>query len=187
MTPSLKREVFPFLNALYQKVLRAQALPEDATILSLEELRQGYHPLMKEYGMGFLAHHIKVDAPLWVWAVPLYRQYREQCLSILSYAILREGEVLKILEDTHEQQAIIGTISQLYGWRALVGTGLDLKGKGILSEKDMEQSLFYYAQVGRNLDAQIIYQDYCELRRRIDGYYQSGEHLQKIAAEVLLL
>ncbi len=185
LTPRLNREVFPFLNALYQKVLRAQALPEDPTILSLEELRQGYHPLIKEYGIGFLAYHIKDEAPLWTWAIPLYRQYREQCMSILSYAILREGEVLKTLEDRQEQHAVIGTIGQLYGWKALVGTGLDLKDKGIFSEKDIEQCLFYYGQVGKGPDAQVVYQDYCKLRTRIDISYEPGEELQKVADEVL--
>ncbi|MBA2391405.1 MAG: hypothetical protein H0V70_01515 [Ktedonobacteraceae bacterium] len=185
LTPLCSIEVFPFLRSFFQQVKRAQALPEDPTLLSLEELRQGCHHLMEEYGLGFLADHIKENDDLWHWALPLYQEYREQCLSILNYAIVRESTFLETLTDPKEKHAVITSIAQLYGWSAIVATGLDLKDGGLFSEEDIKKSLSYYGQMRKRSDAKQVYQRYSELRSRVDPSYIPSEELQTLVDAVL--
>ena len=185
LTPLCSIEVFPFLRSFFQKVKRAQALPEDPTLLSLEELRQGCHHLMEEYGIGFLADHIKENDDLWHWALPFYQEYREQCLSILNYTIVRESTFLETLTDPKEKHAVITSIAQLYGWSAIVATGLDLKDGGVFSEDDIKKSLSYYGQMRKRADAKQVYQRYYELRSGVDPSYIPSEELQTLVDEVL--
>jgi hypothetical protein len=189
IAPKCTVEVFPGLRALYAKVMRAQALPEDPSLLSLEELRQGYHRLIVEYGnvrdgLGFLAMHM-TKGYVWSWALSLYQEYREQCLAILSYATERERAYLDILKTRGEKYDVVESIAQLYGWRALVATGLDLKHKGIPSEEDMMRCLSYYEQIRKYSAARAIYQSYCELRHQIEPDYTPSEALQKRAEKVI--
>jgi hypothetical protein len=185
LTPRCNVEMFPFLTMFHPKVMRAKAPPEDPTLLSLEELRQGCHRLMEEYGLGFLAKHMKKGNSVWFWARPFYRQYREQCWNILSYAITRESTYLDTLNDVKESHEVIEWIAQLFGWRAIVATGLDLKGEGSFSEEDIMQCLSYYGQMRKRSDARDIYQRYSTLRSEIDPAYEPGEELQKLVDEVL--
>ncbi|GHO91547.1 hypothetical protein KSF_015950 [Reticulibacter mediterranei] len=179
-------EVFPIMANFYKQVAQAQALPlaDAPVLLTLEQLRQGCHHVMKEYGEGFLAFHMK-KGYVWSWALPFYKHYREQCLAILAYANQREQEYLKTCETAKEKYEVIEHIAQLYGWQALVSTGLDLKDKGVYSERDMERCLAYYGNVKKRSAARAIYHRYCELRSRIDPTYEPGEALKKRADEVL--
>jgi len=186
LAPSCQVEVFPFLQSFYAKVVhaQAQALPAEAERLSLQELRQGCHHLMDEYGDGFLATHMK-KGYIWPWALPFYRTYQEQCLVILSYATQRERDHLATLTTAKEKAVVIASIAQLYGWRALVGTGLDPKDGGIPAEQDMEHCLFYSGRARKYSAARAIYMRYLKLRARIERDYEPGEALASRAEEVL--
>ncbi len=183
-------EIFPVLTALFQKVTRAETLPEPSAFLSLEELREGCYRLMDEYGIGsdrvgFLAQHIKPGSDPWHWAIPFYRQYQRQCLAILSHALWREHEYLYTLDEGEESHAVLAWIAQLYGWSAIVAVGLDLKDRGIQSEKDMVECLSYYRQIRKRADARAIYQRYCQFRSWIDPSYQPEPALKKCAEAIL--
>lgn len=186
LTPRCNVEIFPFLTAFYRKVVEAQALPlsDQTASLDLEQLRLGCHRVMEEYGEGFLSDHMK-KGYIWPWALPLYRHYRDQCLSILAYANQRERAYLETCQTDREKSEVIEQIAQLYGWQALVGTGLDLKGRGGASEHDMARCLFYYGKVKQKSAARAIYRRYCALRARIEGYWEPGEALQRRIDEVL--
>lgn len=180
-------EIFPFMSAFYLKVVQAQALPlsDVPAILDLEQLRQGCHRVKEEYGDGFLASSMKKDGYVWSWALPLYKHYREQCLSILSYANQREREHLATCQTNKEKYDVIEHIAQLYGWQAFVATGLDLKERGVYSEHDMERCLYYYGKVQKKSAARAVYKQYCALRSQIDPTYEPGEALSQRAEEVL--
>lgn len=179
-------EVFPFLTDFYQKVVTAQALPllEAPAVLTLEQLRQGCHHVMEEYGEGFLASHMK-KGYIWSWALPLYQQYQKQCLFILAYANQREREYLDTCKIRSERYEVVEHIAQLYGWQAIVAAGRDLKDGGVSSEQDIERCLTYYEKVKKKSAARATYQRYCELRSRINPTYEPGEALKKRAEEVL--
>ncbi len=179
-------EVFPFLQRFYATVVRAQAqaLPAEAEMLSLQELRQGCHRLMDEYGDGFLATHMR-KGYIWPWALPFYRAYQEQCLAILSYVTQRERDHLATLTTAKEKMPVIASIAQLYGWRALVATGLDLKDGGVPAEQDMERCLFYSGRARKYSAARAIYRRYVKLRARIEPTYEPGDQLSTRAQEVL--
>ena len=192
LIPSCQIDLFPFLSAFYPKVVRAQAqaLAEAPCVLSLQEVRQGYHHLIEEYGEGFLATHMK-KGDIWPWTIPLYRKYREQCLFILSYATEREREYLQHIQQAKEpavrkgQYDILESIAQLYGWRAMIATGLDLKQGGRPGDQDMEHCLSYYELLGKHAAARASYRHYCDLRSRLDPAYEPSEALAKRAEEVL--
>jgi hypothetical protein len=186
LTPRCNVEIFPFLTALYRKVVEAQALPlsDQPASLELEQLRLGCHRVKEEYGEGFLSDHMK-KGYIWPWALPLYKQYRDQCLSILVYANQRERAYLETCQTDREKSEVIEQIAQLYGWQALVDTGLDLKGRGGASERDMARCLFYYGKVKKKSAARAIYRRYCALRTRIEPSWIPGEALQQQVDEVL--
>jgi hypothetical protein len=186
LTPRCNVEIFPFLTALYHKVVEAQALPlsDQPASLDLEHLRLGCHRVMEEYDEGFLSDHMK-KGYIWPWALPLYRHYRDQCLSILVYANQRERAYLETCQTDREKSEAIEQIAQLHGWQALVGTGLDLKGRGGASERDMARCLFYYGKVKKKSAARAIYRRYCALRTRIEPSWIPGEALQQQVDEVL--
>ncbi len=180
LTSQCSSEVFPFLTTFFPKVMRAEASPQDPTLMSLEEVRQGCDRLMKEYGNGFLADHVKGNDSLWAWALPLYRQYRDQCLGILSYALQRESEAIDILTDPRDQHTALAAIAQVHGWRAIVATGLDLMEGGTFSEENIVECLSYYRQMRKRADAKEVYQKYHELRSRNDPSYKPGKALQTL-------
>jgi hypothetical protein len=186
LTNNCNIEVFPFLTDFYHKVVAAQALPllEAPASLSLEQLRQGCHHVIEEYGEGFLASHMK-KGYVWSWALPLYKQYREQCLFILAYANQREREHLDTCQTRSEKYEVVEHIAQLYGWQAAVAAGLDLKDGGVSSEQDMERCLTYYEKVKKKSAARATYHRYCELRSRSNFAYEPGTALKNRAEEVL--
>jgi hypothetical protein len=180
-------DVFPFLTDFYRKVVAAQALSMDgssALSLSLEQLRQGCHRIMEEYGDGFLASHMK-KGYVWTWALPLYRKYQDQCLNILAYSNEREREYLNTCQTREERSEVVEHIAQFYGWQASVGAGLEPQKDDVSSERDMERCLIYYQRIKKKSAARATYHRYCELRSRSNYTYEPGEALKNRAEEVL--
>jgi hypothetical protein len=179
-------EVFPFMTDFYIKVVEAQAisLPDTPNPLTLEHLRQGCHHIIEEYDDGFLASHMEKDGYVWSWALPLYKYYCEQCLTILTYANQREREYLSICQTRREKSDVVAHIAQLYGWQAMVGVRLDIKDGGSSSEHDMERCLNYYSNARQLSAAQATFRQYCQVRSRIDPTYELGKALEARVAEV---
>ncbi len=183
-------DVFPFLTEFYRKVVAAQAFPlidgSSESSLSLEQLRQGCHRIMEEYGDGFLASHMN-KGYVWPWALPLYRKYQSDCLFILGYSNEREREYLNTLQTRNERAEVVEHIAQLYGWQASVAAGLEPKTDDLSSEKDMERCLTYYQKMKKKSAARATFQRYCKLRSRSNLAYEPGEALRKCAEEILSL
>jgi hypothetical protein len=184
LLPDCGVEIFPFLSAFFLKVTRAQALPEDSSLLSLEDLQSGCDHLMQEYGDGFLSKHMKKDLHVWFWAFPLCQEYREQCLVILNYALARQGEHLATLSETKDRQKSINRIAQLHGWIAIVTVGLELQEQDPASEEELSESLSLYKQTQNRAPARKIYRRYQKLRSQIDPSYEPGEALQALVDEL---
>ncbi len=156
--------IFPFLSEFYPKVVRAEALSlsEAEDILSLGQLRQGYHRLRDEYGEGFLADHMK-KGMMWPWVSKHYKEFQRQCLFILVYANERTRKHLDNCQTREERKETTDFIAQLYGSQALVAAGIDPDTQAQSSEHDMERCLFYYGTLRKKSAALAVYERYCDL------------------------
>jgi hypothetical protein len=177
--------IFPFLSEFYPKVVRAEALSlfEAEDMLSLEQLRQGYHRLRDEYGEGFLADHMK-KGMMWPWASKHYKEFQRQCLFILAYANERTRKHLDTCQTREQRRETTEFIAQLYGSQALVAVGIDPDTQAQSSEHDMERCLFYYGTLKKKSAALAVYERYCDLQIQIYDTYQPGEALKQRAEKL---
>lgn len=181
LIPSCKVEEFPMLNAVYERVLLAQTDGEKHETLSLEDLRVSVLQVMQSYGKGYLSVHQK-QGLVWSWAQERFRDYRDKCLVILTYATQRELDAAHQLAGRERREAV-QRAAQLYGWSALVNAGnMPDKTRG---DTALYHSLRLYKSLADLSAAQTIYWEYIEQMQQKDCTYEPPTKVQDLWPEAV--